>query len=451
MPSEIYRLSREVDFRERYDPRYPLPPANVHVTVPDKGVIDIRWDSPCLIIGNGKYEVVGVNIYRSYDSQFNNYEKVNIAPVGSNFYRDSNQNRVVIDEDVSNNFLARGCDHPEGIWVVRPEHWPIVKAGSQGVPANGPDDVVLKIDGTEVRVNYVLGETGEVFLNTARIWDEETRTLQEPLLPTPTSTVLLSYRYNSVLITNQLAQRIFYKVTTLAIQDGEYVETPLEEVTAHNSFEIEKLSYIWKEAIRRNRWILEQGGEAVKVFIRKWVGPRCSCYSRHHKQAENDCPVCFGTGIAGGYEGPFDILVAPQDGERNIQLTENGMNVMHQYEVWTGPTPLLSQRDFIVRQNNDRYSIGPVNVPSSRGNVLQQHFMIGYLDEKAIQYEVPANPNLLTRLAFPETRIARSWEKPGVEGTVYPQITDIVNTGQEKVADGYQDRGRTPTYGRIVR
>ena len=77
--------------------------------------------------------------------------------------------------------------------------------------------------------------------------------------------------------------------------------------------------------------------------------------------------------------------------------------------------------------------------------------MIGYIDEKDIRYEVPANPDLLTQLAFPQTRIHKGWEKPGVEGTVYPQITDITNTGEEKVADGYQDRGRSPTYGRIVR
>ena len=186
----------------------------------------------------------------------------------------------------------------------------------------------------------------------------------------------------------------------------------------------------------------------MKVFIRKWVGERCKCWSENHKQAENDCLVCFGTSIVGGYEGPFDILVAPQDGERTVELTENGLSMTQQYEVWTGPTPLLSQRDFIVRQNNDRYSVGPVNIPSNRGTVLQQHFMLGYLPEKDVRYTISASG---ARLRYPETRVPASWEKPGVEGTVYPQTTHNTNVGEEKVRDGMQDRGRTPTYGRIVR
>ena len=77
--------------------------------------------------------------------------------------------------------------------------------------------------------------------------------------------------------------------------------------------------------------------------------------------------------------------------------------------------------------------------------------MVGYIDEKDIRYKVPANAEMLEKLSFPQTRQHGGWEKPGAEGTVYPQVTDITNTGAEKAGDGRQDRGRTPTYGRIVR
>lgn len=451
MPEESYRESRAISPFEREDPRNPLAPINVFVTIPDKGIIDLRWDNPALLLGNGKYQVLGVNIYRSYDSEFSNYQRVNALPIGSMYYRDRNENVLEMDEDVTHKFLFHGDDHPAGKWVLRPNHYPLVKAGSQGVPADRPEDVRLKIDGVEVPVLSVNGFRGEVTLITARTWNAEHKQLIDPVLPTNLSVVTLSYRYNKSLITNQLAQRIFYKITTVGRdQDGNTVETPLSDTQSRNAYEIEKIDYIWAEGIRRNRWILEQAGEPVKVFIRKWVGERCKCYSLDHKQAENDCLVCYGTGIVGGYEGPFDILIGPQDGEKTVELTENGMGVVQQYEVWTGPTPLLSQRDFIVKQNNDRYSIGPVNVPSNRGTVLQQHFSIGYLPEKDIRYEVRASADL-AHLEYPQTRVPVGWENPGVSGSVYPQVTDNPNVSAEKTGAGMQERGRTPTYGRIVR
>ena len=196
---------------------------------------------------------------------------------------------------------------------------------------------------------------------------------------------------------------MFYRVTTVGIpvecdithvQPQDLVETPLESATATSSYEIEKLDFMWKEAIRRNRWILEQGGERVKMFLRKNVGVPCPCAPNDiHKQPRNDCPRCFGTGILGGYEGPYETIIAPDDAERRIAQKDIGRTLEHTYEVWTGPAPLLSMRDFLVKLNGDRYSVGPVRFPSNRGMVLQQHFNIGHLDEQDIRYRVPVgNP-----------------------------------------------------------
>ena len=448
MPSDIYRLSRETDSRERDNPPHPLPPLNMFVSSPDIGMMDIRWDNPSLITGNGMFTIYGVNIYRSYDSQWSNYTKINVNPVGSLFYRDSTQNQLVSNDDVTNNFTAFGSNSPNGQYVIKVDNFPIVKDGTQAVVADHPSDVVLRIDGVIVPVASVRGFEGEVLLNQARVWDSVNRKLIQPVLPTGTSTVTLTYQYNTTIISAKLNQRIFYKITSVGEDsEGNPVETPVNNVEGVSAFEFEKLDYIWKEAIRRNRWILEQGGEAVKLFIRKWMGVRCECYSYTHRQAENDCLLCFGTGIQGGYEGPFDILISPQDGERRVEINPNGMNVLQQYEVWTGPTPLLSQRDFVVKQNNDRYSIGGVSIPSNRGNVLQQHFAIGYFDESVVRYQVPANADALANLAYPQTRYT-NWESAGEEGFVYPQITDNTDPQIQKPA---QDRGRTPTYGRIVR
>jgi hypothetical protein len=208
------------------------------------------------------------------------------------------------------------------------------------------------------------------------------------------------------------------------------VETPLENAAATNTFEIEKLDYIWRESIRRNRWILEQGGERVKVFLRKNVGITCSCVSQTHKQPISDCGHCYGVGIVNGYEGPYDLLIAPDDSEVKISQRDMGRTTEHLYEVWTGPQPLLSHRDFVMKVNGDRYSIGPVRMPSNRGNLLQQHFSISSFDDKDIRYKVPVS----SQVKYSAIQFAPK----GPEFGASDQITDKPNIGDER-----ELRGRT--------
>ncbi len=163
----------------------------------------------------------------------------------------------------------------------------------------------------------------------------------------------------------------------------------MERGAPTSSREIEKLDWIWREAVRRNQWILQQGGERVKVFIQKTVGETCSCHYHTHKQGLNDCLICYGVGIVGGFEGPYNVTIAPDDAERRLNHTDRGRNQEHAYEVWTGPSPLLSQRDFLVKINGERYSIGGVRMPSNRGMLLQQHFNIGSIDSKDIRCRIP--------------------------------------------------------------
>lgn len=109
----------------------------------------------------------------------------------------------------------------------------------------------------------------------------------------------------------------------------------------------------------------------------------------------------------------------------------------HTYEVWTGPAPILSQRDFIVKINGERYSIGPVRFPSNRGMVLQQHFNIGHLDEKDIRYRVPVgNP-----VKYPAVQFAPSG--PELEAVAEP-------TSKPNIPDERELKGRTKAWGNIT-
>ena len=164
---------------------------------------------------------------------------------------------------------------------------------------------------------------------------------------------------------------------------------------------------------------------------------------------------CLGTGFVGGYEGPYEGLIGPEDGERKISQTPNGRRMENSYEVWTGPSPLLTQRDFLVKQTNERYSIGAVRRPSNRGNVMQQHFNLGYLDEGDIRYKMPIEG--VSNLPWPQTRYINDPTTPyPVLGTSYnplevgDRITNPMETNKgEDVggpSPGRQQRGRTVTW-----
>jgi hypothetical protein len=418
----------------------PKSPNNVSILSPFlPNALDIRWDDPSILTENSDFEILGVNIYRSFDSEYGPFKKLNDVPMASNFFRDQTKIDVIIDEDVSNRFLSRG-NNANGSWVFQTVQFPIMKQAfnTEVREADHPNDVQLKINGSVIPVFKVDGHSGQVSLITSSIFNPISEKNELAILPTDSSIVTCTYRYLSNPIYTALNQRIFYRITTVGIDSNNIVvETPIQEIQSFSHHEIERLDWIWREAIRRNRWILEQGGERVKVFLRKYVGIQCSCWDTEKKHPINDCMLCFGTGILGGYDGPFDMILAPDESSKRKNRTEYGYHVEHSWETWTGPSPLLSHRDFIVRQNGDRYSLGAVTVPSSRGMILQQHFSMNMFDSLDIRYKVPIIGT--SELSYPQTRFQN-------EGSnVYPQITE-----KSLIPDERELRGRTVVWENIT-
>lgn len=444
-----YATQRDRTIRplETHGATWPAAPLNAILTSGyQPGVWDIRWDNPAYLAHNSNFVLYGVHVYRSFDSEFGPYELVTDLPLGATFWRDRTDIALEVDEDVSDKFLIKGdpsTGQHEARYVFQVLHQPIVKAASQAIPANAPGDVQVFVDDQPATILRVLGHSGEVEINPWLYPEVGTQKLLPAIVPGPDSRVTCTYRHARALVKTDLIQRVFYRLTTLAApinpecpdRVGPLVETPLEYATMVSSMEIEKIDYIWREGVRRNSWILDQGGERVKLFIRKSVGPRCPCIpaTNHHKQAVSDCKICYGTGIVGGYEGPYNITIAPDDAERKIAQRDGGRTVEHMYEVWTGPSPLVSHRDFLVKVNGERYSIGPVRMPTNRGMVLQQHFNIGHFDEKDIRHSVPMDDPY--RHSVTEVR------KVGPERTEPPEFTDKPEIPQER-----QLRGRTGTW-----
>jgi hypothetical protein len=435
---------------ELENPAFPVPPLNLFLTSGyQPGVFDLCWDDPAYMVANAKFVVLGVNVYRSFDSEYGPYYRLTELPVGARFYRDRTDNVVVFDEVVEDSqWVLRGeCTGSEAYsprFVFQTLHRPIVVSGSQALPEASVYEVKVTIDGVAARLRRIIGETGEVEIETRQFPDVATQTLDPSPVPGPDSVVKVTYRYNRSLLRTDLSTRVFYRVTTIGVRvradldvvlPEEIVETPLARAVTTSSREMEKVDWIWREAVRRNQWILQEGGERVLVYLQKTVGEPCPCMQNHtHKQPLNDCLLCYGVGIVRGYEGPYPIVVAPDDAERRINQTARGQNVEHVMDVWTGPAPLLSQRDFVARINGERFSIGAVRMPTNRGMVLQQHFNLGWIDEKDIRFKVPID----------------NIQGLSAEQLLPPSLAPVVETSKPNIPDERELRGRTKTWENLV-
>lgn len=456
---------------------HPVPPFNGEVMASYlRGSLDIRWDNPKLLSANTPWCIVGVNIYRSDVGERGPYFRLNSYPIGGTYYRDFTDNIPVNNEIVSwdGGWFYRGEAPNNRRWVLRAQ-FPIVKPYSDRlVYANSPSEVVLTIDGVEVPVDSVFGQSGEVELINQPTFDLLTEKLVPAILPDENSIVTITYRTNCNVVDLSLDRKITYRITTVAEawdNPGPLYETPLEYSTPLTPYRGESMDYIWREAIRRNNWILEQGGERVKLFIRKTSGVPCDCVydarrRAYHKQPKNNCLSCVGTGFVGGYEGPYEIILAPPDTERSVKQTGWGQHVEETYEGWTGPTPMITQRDFIVKQSGERYSIGPVRRPTNRGNNLQQHFNVHLLDPDDIRYDLPLDG--INLLSWPESRLSidvresvsvyprseygpmHKMEPDEFDPVIHPVTPDPVSTplATEKgnIGDSREHRGRTQTW-----
>ncbi len=447
-----------------YDSRsaYPLPPTNTSATSPFlKGEMDVRWDNPALLHGNEGWILRGVNIYRSGDSDRGPYRRVNMTPVGGTFYRDRVDSWLVYEEPIlAESWISKG-DQPEDPYRFRTEY-PIARIGSPSEASFSGRDVIVTIDGEEVPVLRTMGQVREVILlytGVSLAKPLEMRAVSYPPPITEDSVVKITYvAYDpSFRLRVGTDKRDFYRVASVAEdpKTGELHETPLEYCQPFSDREVERVDYIWREGMRRNNWILDQGGERVKLFTKRVVGIPCICgaFNRETlifaKQPDSLCSICFGTGIRGGYDGPYDIIIGPDEGDKRVSQDVRGRRKEHSYEVWIGPSPIVSQRDFIVKMNNDRYSIGGVRYPSNRGNVLQQHFNIAYLDSQDIRYKVPIDgvpvswpKTTFGYLPYRDTYTARGDSNfPITPDTSYPMDSD-----RPDIPSALEQRGRTATW-----
>jgi hypothetical protein len=337
-------------------------------------------------------------------------------------------------------------------YIIQTSKFPIVDSSGTNKATDNTSEVSVTINGKKAYVKLLQGLEGQIFLETEKVYDEIRKTYFTPPVPNEFSTVLVSYKTKLHTTKVNLRKSYFYKVSVVTEED----ETDLDLIKPE-TLQPENLTYIWEEAIRRNSWLRDQGGERVLLFIKKRAGQPCPCTlkdvkQRSHRKPEKDCPTCYGSGFVGGFYGPIPIIVGPLTAENKINQTERGLKLELQVETWCGPFPIMTQRDMIVRRNGDRCIIGPVTKNEVNGIMVQQHFSIEYLDSTDVRYTFPIQPLTHQFVEF---------TSPGIDkdGVRVPEVTspkerEEVVTSIDKVAHENKNvdhivRGRSLTFENI--
>jgi len=151
--------------------------------------------------------------------------------------------------------------------------------------------------------------------------------------------------------------------------------------------------------IQQAQMLLETSGEQAALLLRKWEGIRCPLMSNITEHPNQRCPVCFGTGWAGGYDQYISdktdnrIRIRFNPSEEDLELIQMGLRKEHEVSLWTLPEPRLRDRDILVRFNPDgsefcRYEI--LVATRNRGffeDWVLQTFRINQLDPTDIIYD----------------------------------------------------------------
>ena len=394
----------------------PLAPHNLLVTTSYKiGATDIRWDDPTLLPLNSPLHITGVNVYRSQDTPFGPYIKLNDSPLGVLFYRDETLETLVTEEDVTQTLVY--STEPDGTWDVYVKNKPIIVPGTNGTISNRIQDVQVEIDSGDgvfkaMPAFAVDGKFGKITLISNPTYNNDLQQIIPPRLPwPPNGKVRVTYKYLKHSVLTRLSQRIYYKVTAVAVDpkdNSKRIETPIDEVEWRSLADIDEIDWMWREAIRRIRWKLEQAGERVKIYVRAGMGERCPNYEESHGQGYGNCLLCLDTNFIPSYYGPYEAIIAAPEAERSIELVDMGLHVRYDYATFMGPFPILNERDIIIRQTNERYIVGPVNYEGTKGAIYQQHFTISYIDEGDIRYKVGITDQSLVPAG---DRVPAAWDK----------------------------------------
>ena len=338
----------------------------------------------------------GFNIYRAFDAPTNWVKLNQNGPIPGYYYRDITRLQTTqfvvppeawIDKGQTGEYCFKLPDIP----------YSTIHEGRPRV-ATSPEDVAVYITDTTTgstsrfRPKMVSGIDQTVFLPVDKSLPIGGAVSDFPIIDFATMgqvTCVYNTLVNFVDIALNLL-RTYYTVVPVTEYGEEHPPGAFGSEIV-NSQEVDKIDYTFAEMVRRNSWIFEQTGEPARLMLRRWHGERCGCVATGETRGRTACPVCYETGVVGGYYGPFDFLFIDPDVAATRKIDEGGIMVERPSASYLGRTPIVQDGDLIIRANGERLIISGVTYKSPRGVILQQQFSVTPLNPLDTRYLIPIN------------------------------------------------------------
>ena len=149
----------------------------------------------------------------------------------------------------------------------------------------------------------------------------------------------------------------------------------------HNGMKV-----VFREILRRSRWVLDVLEDPAELWFRKWAGPMCgSCYTPGIGPRDR-CLECYGTGISGGYDLMPDTKVRVVPTPNKIMYTDAGMVQDRRPQAWLDNWPTVHQGDIVCTADGKRFAADSITRFATRGYYSRQHFILAEVPETSVIY-----------------------------------------------------------------
>ena len=148
---------------------------------------------------------------------------------------------------------------------------------------------------------------------------------------------------------NYAVVNYWYKISSLYKVGDTWIEGLTSKPV---QYEVKNTNYWFNKINERNMWILKNDGMLVDHYARKYEGEYCECYDDVRAQAANaHCPICYGTGIVGGYSPVCQIYLRVNISEISLLQAVESYDLNWQVTAWTITSIPIYNRDLLIFEN----------------------------------------------------------------------------------------------------
>lgn len=135
---------------------------------------------------------------------------------------------------------------------------------------------------------------------------------------------------------------------------------------------------------------LKRYGRLIKILKRRIDGQKCTnCWdSTLGRIIDDDCVVCYGTGVVTGYCDPIEVYAAINAKPKQSQITPFGVWQPNDALLDVLNYPILSPDDIIIDLTNRRWKIKQVITFYKASHLISQRSVISLIGKDNIIYEI---------------------------------------------------------------